>query len=198
MVRRGAPGEAPETVVPDLATAVAAEDLVAPPGLDFRGYDMELAGGARRWGDYETGEIVDHADAVTVEEAEHMMATRLWQNTARVHFDGTGREDGRRLVYGGHVISLARALSFNGLEGAQPVLALNGGSHVAPCFAGDGVTAWSVVLDRAGVGVPGAGAIRLRLVAAKAGTPAGPVRAGDGSYAEGVLLDLDIWALMPR
>jgi 2-methylfumaryl-CoA hydratase len=60
------------------------------------------------------------------------------------------------------------------------------------------VTAWSEVLDRAGVGVPGAGAIRLRLVAAKAGTPAGPVRAGDGSYAEGVLLDLDIWALMPR
>ena len=48
-----------------------------------------------------------------------MLATRLWQNTAKVHFDATRREDGRRLIYGGHVISLARALSFNGLANAQ-------------------------------------------------------------------------------
>jgi 2-methylfumaryl-CoA hydratase len=198
MVRRREPGDVPEAVVPELATAVAAQELVAPPGLDFRGYDAGLAGGTKAWGDYQTGEIVDHADAVTIEEAEHMMATRLWQNTARVHFDGTGREDRRRLVYGGHVISLARALSFNGLEGAQPVVALNGGTHVAPCFAGDTVTAWSEELDRAEVDVPGAGAIRLRLVAARPGTPPGRVRAEDGRYADGVLLDLDIWALMPR
>ena len=56
-----------------------------------------------------------------VEESEHMMATRLYQNTARVHFnlyaEGKGRF-GRRLIYGGHVISLARALSFNGLGNA--------------------------------------------------------------------------------
>jgi 2-methylfumaryl-CoA hydratase len=198
MVRRRAPGDAPKPVVPELAAAVAPKDLVVPPGLDFRGYDMSLAGGNRRWGDYEVGEIVDHAEAVTIEEAEHMMATRLWQNTSRVHFDGTAREDGRRLIYGGHVISLARALSYNGLEGAQPIVALNAGSHVSPCFAGDTVTAWSEVLDKADSTAPGAGAIRLRLVAATAGTPTGPVRTEDGSYADGILLDLDIWALMPR
>lgn len=126
-----------------------------------------------------------------------MMATRLWQNTARVHFDATQREDGRRLIYGGHVISLARALSFNGLANAQPVVALNAGSHVAPCFASDTVTAWTEILDMAEAPVRGAGALRLRLVAARAGTRPGPARDAERKYREGVLLDLDLWALAP-
>ena len=86
--------------------------LSFPEGLDFTDYDFALAGEPHRWGDYAVGEKIDHVDQVTVEEAEHMMATRLWQNTAKVHFDATHREDGKRLIYGGHVISLARALSF--------------------------------------------------------------------------------------
>ncbi|QQP41808.1 Hypothetical protein FKW44_016282 [Caligus rogercresseyi] len=46
------------------------------------------------------------------------MATRLWQNTAKVHLN-VRTPDGSRLIYGGHVISMARALSFNGLANAQ-------------------------------------------------------------------------------
>jgi 2-methylfumaryl-CoA hydratase len=134
---------------------------------------------------------------VTVEEAEHMLATRLWQNTARVHFDATHRDDGRRLIYGGHVISLARALSFNGLANAQMIVALNGGSHANPCFAGDTVTAWSEVLARAETTAPGVGALRLRLVAVKAGAAPFALRGGDGRYVPEVLLDLDYWALIP-
>ena len=79
-----------------------------------RAYDFALAGSPHRWGDYAKGERIDHVDGVTVEEAEHQIATRLFQNNAKVHFnqfsEGQGRF-GRRLVYGGHVISLARALS---------------------------------------------------------------------------------------
>ena len=196
MVRkRDAGAEAPETVVPELAKVVAAEDLVIPRGLNFSGYDFALAGEPHRMGDYAVGELIDHVDGVTIEEAEHMMATRLWQNTAKVHFDATNREDGRRLMYGGHVISLARALSFNGLANAQMIAGLNAGAHVSPCFAGDTVRAWSEVLDMADTDAPGVGAIRLRLVATK-GT-AGVLRGEDGTYAEGVLLDLDYWALMP-
>ena len=75
-----------------------------PDGLDFARYDFTLAGERHRWGDYEIGEKIDHVDGVTIEEAEHMMATRLWQNTAKVHFDATNRADGKRLIYGGHVI----------------------------------------------------------------------------------------------
>jgi 2-methylfumaryl-CoA hydratase len=109
---------------------------VIPEGLDFSRYDFTLAGEPHRWGDYAVGERIDHVDGVTIEEAEHMLATRLWQNTAKVHFDATFREDGKRLIYGGHVISLARALSFNGLANAQMIVALNGGAHANPCFAG--------------------------------------------------------------
>ncbi|GAB7004184.1 MaoC family dehydratase [Nocardioides sp. AN3] len=199
MVHRRTPaeGSAPDAVVPDLQDAVAAGDLVVPPGLTFTAYDFNAAGEPHRLGDYEVGERIDHVDGVTLTDAEHMMATRLWQNTAKVHFNTEARPDGRRLVYGGHVISLARALSFNGLANAQLIAAINAGSHVAPAFAGDTVYAWSEVLDRAQTQAPGVGAIRLRLVATKGRDESMTLRGDDGTYADGVLLDLDYWALMP-
>ena len=187
----------PAPTVPDLAGAVAPEALAVPEGLDFSAYDFALGGERHRWGDYEPGEVIDHVDGVTVEEAEHMMATRLWQNTARVHFDETAREEGRRLIYGGHVMSLARALSFNGLANAQMVVAINAGTHAAPCFAGDTVRAWSEVLGRAETAAPGVGALRLRLVATRGGGVPGELRDGEGRHRPEVLLDLDHWALVP-
>jgi 2-methylfumaryl-CoA hydratase len=78
---------APEPVVPELPSAVAAVDLAMPDGLDLTGYDTGLAGSPHLWDDYAVGERIDHVDAMTLEEAEHQMATRLYQNTARVHFD---------------------------------------------------------------------------------------------------------------
>jgi 2-methylfumaryl-CoA hydratase len=182
--------------VPELASVVDPGALVVPEGLDLSQYDFGLAGEAHRWGDYQVGEVIDHVDAVTVEEAEHMLATRLWQNTAKVHFDVTQREDGKRLIYGGHVISLARALSFNGLANAQMIVALNAGAHANPCFAGDTVRAWSEVLDRAETSVPSVGALRLRLVATRG--KAGELRGAEGKYLPEVLLELDFWALVPR
>ena len=187
---------APETVLPDLKKVLSVEDLVIPEGLDFSNYDFTLAGEPHRWGDYEIGETIDHVDGVTIEEAEHMMATRLWQNTAKVHFDLTFRPDGR-LIYGGHVISMARALSFNGLANAQMIVGLNGGAHANPCFAGDTVKCWTEVLDKADTDAPGVGAIRLRLVATKGGEPF-VLKGEDGKYDPNVLLDLDHWALMPK
>lgn len=187
---------APETVVPELPKALGADELVIPKGLDFSKYDFALAGEAHRWGDYEIGEQIDHVDGVTIEEAEHMMATRLWQNTAKVHFDTSARPDGSRLIYGGHVISMARALSFNGLANAQMVVGLNGGAHANPCLSGDTIRAWSQVLDKAPTNAPGVGAIRLRLVATKGGD-AFQLKGEDGKYLPDVLLDLDYWALMP-
>ncbi len=195
MVRKRDATPAPHTVIPELAAAVAPSDLVVPDGLSFEGYDFDLAGEPHRMRDYAVGEVIDHVDGVTIEEAEHMLATRLWQNTAKVHFDATNRPDGKRLIYGGHVISLARALSFNGLANAQMIVALNAGAHANPCFAGDTVRAWSEVLDTAETTAPGVGAIRLRLVATKG--DAGVLRGDDGKYHPDVLLDLDYWALMP-
>ncbi|CUH65950.1 hypothetical protein TG4357_02148 [Thalassovita gelatinovora] len=197
MVRkRDLDAAAPDTVIPDLRTVIPAEDLVIPDGLDFSNYDFVQAGEPHRWGDYEIGEKIDHVDGVTIEEAEHMLATRLWQNTAKVHFDATFRPDGQRLIYGGHIISMARALSFNGLANAQMIVGLNGGAHANPCFSGLTVKAWSEVLDKAETSAPGVGAIRLRLVATKGGD-AFQLKGEDGKYLPEVLLDLDYWALMP-
>lgn len=198
MVRKRDPkAPAPAPHVPTLAPSVAADALVIPQGLDFTGYDFTLAGEPHRFGDYGVGEKIDHVDGVTVEEAEHMLATRLWQNTAKVHFDRTQRPDGKRLIYGGHVISLARALSFNGLANAQIIVALNGGSHANPCFAGDTVRAWSEVLDKADTTAPGVGALRLRLVAVKDGAEPFALKDEAGKYRPDVFLDLDYWALVP-
>ena len=138
-----------------------------PAGLDFSDYDFVAAGEPHRFDDYAVGEKIDHVDGVTLTESEHQQATRLWQNTAKVHFNVEARPDGNRLVYGGHVISMARALSFNGLANAQLVAAINGGAHTAPAFAGDTVYAWSEVLDKAETSAPSVGALRLRLVATK-------------------------------
>jgi 2-methylfumaryl-CoA hydratase len=188
---------APAEVVPNLPKALSVGQLHIPDDLDFTNYDFTLAGEPHRWGDYEIGEKIEHVDGVTVEEAEHMMATRLWQNTAKVHFDTSARPDGSRLIYGGHVISMARALSFNGLANAQMIVGLNGGAHANPCLSGDTIRAWSEVLDKADTSAPGVGAIRLRLVATKGGDPF-KLKGEDGKYLPDVLLDLDYWALMPK
>jgi 2-methylfumaryl-CoA hydratase len=195
--KRDVEAPAPETVLPELAKVVAPADLQVPAGLDFAAYDFALAGEPFRYDDYAVGEKIDHVDGVTLTESEHQQATRLWQNTAKVHFNKEARPDGRNLIYGGHVISMARALSFNGLANAQLVTAINGGSHVAPAFAGDTVYAWSEVLDKAEISET-VGALRLRLVATKGRDESMTLRNDEGKYAEGVLLDLDYWVFIPR
>jgi 2-methylfumaryl-CoA hydratase len=204
MVRkRDESAPSPGKNVPSLPKRVAPGHIgAACPPLRGAAYDYALAGSAQRFGDYAPGERIDHVDGMTVEEAEHQLATRLYQNTARVHFDqftqGKGRF-GRRLIYGGHVISLARALSFNGLANAFHIAGINGGRHVAPLFAGDTVFAWSEVIEREELpDRTDVGALRLRLVAAKNRPCADfPDKSGE-EYDPAVILDLDYWALIPR
>ncbi|MEO1281187.1 MAG: MaoC family dehydratase [Pseudomonadota bacterium] len=205
MVRKKDPGsKAPEPVVPELSKVVDPSKLgLALPKITPSDYDNDLAGSPHRWDDYEVGEKIDHVDGMTVEEAEHQLATRLFQNTAKVHFnqhtEGQGRF-GRRLIYGGMVISLARALSFNGLGNAFHVAAINGGTHVAPLFAGDTVYAWSEVLDKCEIeGREDIAALRTRLVATK-DLPCGdfPHKDSDGKYQDGVILDIDLWLTILR
>ena len=201
--KRDAAAPAPDAHVPDLPQAVAPAALGAScPPIEAAAYDLALAGSPHRFGDYAVGERIDHRDGMTVEEAEHQLATRLYQNTARVHFDAHAAKDGRfgrRLIYGGHVISLARALSFNGLANAFHVAAINSGRHVAPLFAGDTVYAWSAILAKADLpGRSDVGALRIRTVAAKNQPCAAfPDKAGK-DYDPAVILDLDYWAVMVR
>ena len=198
MVRkRDVNAPAPQPVVPDLPSSVAPADLVLSSGMTFAGYNDVLGGEPHRWNDYEIGEHIDHVDGVTLTDPEHMIATRLWQNTAKVHFDVNARPDGNRLIYGGHIISMARALSFNGLANAQCILAINAGSHVNPSMAGNTVYAGSTIVDKVRLDDPTVGALRVRLIAAKSPVASADIRGDDGKYLPDIVLDMDRWLALP-
>ena len=194
----------PAEKVPELPENVEPAQLgAACSKINAAAYDTRLAGSAHRFGNYKVGDKIDHIDGVTIEEAEHQIATRLYQNTARIHFNQFAESKGRfgrRLIYGGHAISLARALSFKGLENAFHVAAINGGRHVAPTFAGDTLYAWSEILQVAEIPLrPEIGALRTRLVAVKNRSSADfPLQTPQGEDADGVVLDLDLWLILPR
>jgi 2-methylfumaryl-CoA hydratase len=204
MVRkRDETAPAPPAHVPDLVKRVdPAAFGAACPVINSASWDDGLSGSSHRFGDYAAGEKIDHVDGMTVEEAEHQLATRLYQNTAKVHFNQHSEAQGRfgrRLIYGGHVISLARALSFNGLANAFHIAAINGGRHVAPLFAGGTVFAWSEILETAEVaGCGGVGALRI-MTRATRDLPCADFPTADGAPGEpGVILELDYWVLMVK
>jgi 2-methylfumaryl-CoA hydratase len=205
MVHKGDPrAPAPAALIPDLPRVVPPELLRPPAWLDVSAFDAAATGSARVWDDYQPGERIDHPAGMTLEESDHMLATRLYQNSARVHFDALAMKDsqfGRRLVYGGHVISVCRALAHDGLENALSIAAINAGTHANPVVAGDTLYACSEVLEKWALpGRADLGALRLRLIGLRnlPSAKLASLRDRDGGYDPGVVLDLDYTLLMPR
>ena len=184
--------------LPSLKTSLDGIELNIPENLDFRKYDTNAAGSKKSFNDYQVGELIDHIDGNTICEADHLFATRLWQNNSRVHFDINAREDKKRLIYGGHIISLVRALSFNGLENAQMIVGINSGTHANPAFAEDTIFCWSEVLDKIDLNKRNIAALRLRSVGTKEKNHNMKVKNDDGRYLPNVVLDFDYWVLVPK
>ena len=184
--------------LPSLKTSLDGSELNIPEKLDFTKYDTNAAGSKKSFNDYQVGELIDHIDGNTICEADHLFATRLWQNNSRVHFDINSREDKKRLIYGGHIISLVRALSFNGLENAQMIVGINGGTHANPAFAEDTIYCWSEVLDKIDLNERNIAALRLRSVGTKEKNHNMKVKNDDGRYLPNVVLDFDYWVLVPK
>ena len=184
--------------LPSLKTSLDGSELNIPEKLDFTKYDTNAAGSKKSFNDYQVGELIDHIDGNTICEADHLFATRLWQNNSRVHFDINAREDKKRLIYGGHIISLVRALSFNGLENAQMIVGINGGTHANPAFAEDTIYCWSEVLDKIKSNEQNNSALRLRSVGTKEKNHNMKVKNDDGRYLPNVVLDFDYWVLVPK
>ena len=189
-------------VIPTLPKEVAASALRVPAFLAPRAMGAEATGSARLWDDYAPGQAIDHPGGITLEEADHMLATRLYQNTARIHFDAYRARDsqfGKRLVYGGHVISICRALSYEGLENAFAIAAIHGGSHSNPTFAGDTIYCRHVVTARDPLpGRSDTGALRLRMLGVKNRPPSELAALAPGEKNDDVVLDLDYSVLIPR
>jgi len=200
--KRDPASPAPAPVVPDLPKEVPGSRIAVPAFLRPAALEARVTGGSRLWDDYPVGESIDHPGGFTIEESDHMLATRLYQNTARIHFDAFAAKSnafGRRLIYGGHVISLARSLQHDGLENAFAIAAFHGGSHANPTFAGDTVYARSVVTAREGVRARNdLGLLRVRLLAMKNAKPAEVPTPPPGEKHPAVVLDLDLTLLLPR
>lgn len=188
--------------LPQLPAEVSPAELRPASYVDAHALTPEVTGSERLWEDFRPGETLDHPGGMTIEESDHMLATRLYQNTARIHFDAfraRGNPFGRRLVYGGHVISVCRALSYEGLENAFAVAAIHGGAHANPTFAGDTLYCRHVVTARDGIpGRDDVGALRLRMLGVRnlalTALPALP----PGGKHPAVVLDLDYSVLIPR
>jgi len=198
--RSGERSSAP--VVPALPPHVEPSGFSVPAFLKAAALEPRYTGSSLLWEDYTPGETIHHPGGMTIEEADHMTATRLYQNTARIHFDAflaRGNPFGRRLVYGGHVISLCRALSYDGLENAFAVTAIHGGAHANPTFAGDTIYCRHVVTAREKIpGRDDVGALRLRMIGAKNVDLATLPDLAPGEKNEAVVLDLDYSVLIPR
>lgn len=193
------------SVTPNLPECVDRSALALPRYGSQPALIARATGSLDFWEDYVPGERIDHPGAMTVNNSDHSSATRLYQNTAKVHFDGhlmQSNGTGKRLVYGGHVISICRSLAYDGLENVLGVLALNAGSHVAPTHAGDTVCCATSVVERIELGDPYVGALRLRTVGAinldAPGQIIFPRKGADKSESAGVVLDIDYTVAIPK
>lgn len=199
----GQPAGAP-VEVPQFPDFVEPERLHVPSYTDPQQI-VSVTGVDDLWESYRKGERIDHPSSMTVNESDHSIATRLYQNNAKAHFDAQLMERsplGKRLVYGGHVISICRSMAYDGLENTLGMLAINGGSHVSPVFAGDTLSCATTIVDAYPLDSH-VGALRLRTIGAKNVESVSAIEfpkddIGKPKYSKDVVLDLDYTVAIPR
>lgn len=187
--------------IPTFAESTPILDEINIP--EIKCIDTNASGGKFFFEDYEKGERLNHPEGITIDNSDHTLATKLYQNNAKVHFNDHMMKStpmGERLMYGGIVISMARAISFNGLQNAQWMYAINSGAHANPTYAGDTIYAYTEVLDTIDHKRDDIGLLRLRTIALKnqksdeIESPKGE----DGKYLKNVVLDLDYTVIIPK
>ncbi len=187
--------------VPTFAKTTPISDLINLP--EIKCVNTDSTGGKYFFEDYEAGERLNHPEGITVDNSDHTLATKLYQNNAKVHFNDHMMKStpmGQRLMYGGIVISMARALSFNGFQNAQWIYAINSGAHANPTYAGDTIYAYTEVIETIDHEREDIGLLRLRTVAVtnqKSDEISNP-KGEDGKYLKNVVLDLDYTVVIPK
>jgi len=187
-----------EKTIPTMPEIVKKENLYLDETIKIDNWDSEITGSDSFFEDYKIGEEIHHLDGQTIEEAEHQMATRLYQNNARVHFNHHIEKDGRfgkRIIYGGYIISLARSISCNGLANAFKIAAIHSGKHSSPTFSGDTIYAWSKVIDKEEFNTK-TGILKIRTLASKNNSKM--IFPGSDQLPENIVLDLSYSVFIPR
>lgn len=193
-------------ITPELPAAVAVQHYLPLNAGAAADTMFKATGSTYFWEDYEVGERIDHLSGMTINNSDHSTVTRLYQNTARAHFDGymmASTDAKQRLVYGGHVISLCKAISYDGIENAVAILAMNSGTHVAPTFAGDTLVCTTQVIEKIDLAHEHIGALRLRLLGAKNLGSASKITFPSPTesqivYQPEIVLDLDYVIAIPK
>lgn len=203
--QRDSNGDASENYLPELKQQVEFHQQQLPSAINFSGWKEHYSDSQAQFDDLEIGDVLFHRDGITINDSDHSLATRLYQNNARVHFDQAMMDSsphGKRLVYGGHIISICRALSYNGLGNGIWLSAINGGTHCNPSFAGDTIYCQSEILDKQSIeGRNDLGLVRIRMIGIKNNTPdkIETLYSTDNSrtrYHADVVLDLDYTVMM--
>jgi 2-methylfumaryl-CoA hydratase len=187
--------------VPTFAKTPPIADVINIPTI--KTVDTDASGGKYFFEDYVAGERLNHPEGITIDNSDHTLATKLYQNNAKVHFNDHMMKStpmGQRLMYGGIIISMARAISFNGLQNAQWVYSINSGAHANPTYAGDTIYAYTEIVETIEVGRDDIGLLRLRTVGIKNQVSKEILNPKDseGKYLPNVVLDLDYTVVIPK
>ena len=126
---------------PGVPSRVDAGQMSLPYGLRVKEWSYSQAGAPHRWGDYEPGETIDHVHGAAVDGPASRLAGRLLGNLRP-------RCEGAHAIPGGYVLSLARSLSYHGLENTLAVLAINDAKYLSGVRDGDTLYASTKVLER--------------------------------------------------
>jgi 2-methylfumaryl-CoA hydratase len=193
--------------LPTLAKQVSPDLQVIPEQLTLANWQGYVSDHQFKAGDFNVGDTLFHRDGITINDSDHSLATRLYQNNARVHFDQHLMDDsthGKRLVYGGHIISLCRALSYNGLGNGIWLSAIHSGSHCNPSFAGDTIYAQSTILEITDApNRDDLALVKVNMLGIKNNTPEQmdylfEITNGRKKYHSDVVLDLELTLLMVK
>ncbi|MGE4596834.1 MAG: MaoC family dehydratase [Methylophilaceae bacterium] len=191
----------------DIKLSVSVNQMHIPKFIKTNQLNYALTGSTKLWDDYEVNEVINHDRGLTIDETAHTLATHLYQNDAKLHFNAHIMKNTpfkKRLVYGGHIISLCRSLSFEGLENILLISAIHGGKHCNPTFSGD--TLFTKTIVTAKDKIPGRsdlGVLKLKMIGIKNKTSESLQSIyQDNSYNKiydpNVVLELDYSVVLPK
>ena len=132
----------------------------APADWDYAALRAGAPG--ERFAELEAGTVYELEGRDTVTAAPEL--ARLTLNIAKAHTDAGGSLHGRRLVYGGHTISIAAAHLSRALPGLATIVAWRGCDHLGPVFEGDVLRSTVEVEGRHELDGADAGLLDLRAV----------------------------------
>jgi len=187
--------------VPKLEKSTLVLDKINIPRIKL--VNTNFSGGKFFFEDYEKGERLNHTEGITIDNSDHTLATKLYQNNAKVHFNNHIMKSTpmkERLIYGGIIISIARTISFNGLQNAQWIYSINSGVHCNPTYARDTIYAYTQIIDTINHRREDIGLLRLRTIGIK-NQKSEEIKAPkdqDGKYLKNIILDLDYTVVIPK